>query len=184
MESIDAQQRFEEMYRRTYSAVLAYCLRRFSADTARDVVAEVYLVAWRRFDDLPDAPLPWLIKTASLTTRSMLRTDLRQDRLAARIATVHPPGAVPDVAEGVAQRAQVWRALNLLTPGDRELLILTAWDDLDTASVAAVLDCTQIAVRVRLHRARRRFSVLLHDNGALAAMPAQATIAARARECS
>lgn len=45
MDSIDAEQRYEEMYRLTYPVVLRYCLRRLPADAARDAAADVFLVA-------------------------------------------------------------------------------------------------------------------------------------------
>ena len=58
MDSIDAEQRYEEMYRLTYPVVLGYCQRRPPADAARDAAADVFLVAWRRFETVPDPALP------------------------------------------------------------------------------------------------------------------------------
>ena len=54
--------RFERLYDRHHAHVTAYCRRRVSADRVEDLVAETFLVAWRRIDDVPDgeAGLPWL----------------------------------------------------------------------------------------------------------------------------
>lgn len=161
MDSIDAEQRYEAMYRLTYTVVLRYCQRRLPADVARDATAEVFLVAWRRFETVPDPALPWLIKTASLTVKGYGRGADRAARLVAKVAVVDPPPAVQDHADAVADTARVRAALAELSEQDRELLMLTSWDDLDTATAATVLDCSRAALRVRLHRARRRLAVLL-----------------------
>lgn len=59
--------RFEQLYRETYPALLGHLLRRVSGPTAAaDVLAETYLVAWRRIQDVPvggDAR-PWLFGVA------------------------------------------------------------------------------------------------------------------------
>lgn len=174
MDSIDDEQRYEAMYRLAYPVVLRYCQRRLPADTARDVAADVFLVAWRRFDTVPDLALPWLLRTASLTVRGDGRRSDRAARLAAKVASVDPPAAVPDHADAVADRERVRAALAGLSEQDRELLMLTSWDDLDVATAAAVVGCSRAALRVRLHRARKRLANLLvtQPSGAAPAAPA------------
>ena len=58
-------------------------------------------------------------------------------------------------------------ALTRLSPADQEVLRLAAWEQLDTAALAYVLECSEVAARVRLHRATRRLQqvVLLHRAG-------------------
>lgn len=50
----------DEWYRLVYAShatgLLAYYLRRVHPDDAHDLVAEVFLVAWRRRLSAPDAP--------------------------------------------------------------------------------------------------------------------------------
>lgn len=176
MGSVDEEQRFEEMYGRCYPAVLSFCRRRLPADAARDAAADVFLVAWRRFDELLDPPLPWLIATATLTVRSCSRGETRQARLASRIETVDPPADVSDHADRVAERHRVAKALGLLAESDRALLLMDAWDDLGTAAMSAVLGCSRAAVRVRLLRARRRLARALDDHSvAVPKAPSAAT---------
>lgn len=48
-----------------------------------------------------------------------------------------------------------------LSPRDQEVLQLIGWEQLDQAAAARVLGCSVTAVKVRLHRARRRLAALL-----------------------
>jgi RNA polymerase sigma-70 factor (ECF subfamily) len=51
-------------------------------------------------------------------------------------------------------------------PADqRELLALVAWEELHSRQIATVLGCSTNAVRIRLHRARRRLAVELEREG-------------------
>src|SRR5271166_3869306 len=81
-----AQELGEELFRVHYAAVLAYVRRRAPAESVDDVVAETFLVAWRRLERVPvDEPLPWLLGVA----RNVLATDRRgsgrRTALAARL---------------------------------------------------------------------------------------------------
>jgi RNA polymerase sigma-70 factor (ECF subfamily) len=48
-----------------------------------------------------------------------------------------------------------------LSDRDREAILLVAWEELDTASAAAVLGCSRAAFAVLLHRARRRLATAM-----------------------
>lgn len=77
-------QRFEELYRATFAAVFAYCVRRVDprADVD-DVVSEVYAAVWRRLDDALDAdvPLAWIYGVAYRTIGNRRRSAARSLRL-------------------------------------------------------------------------------------------------------
>ena len=60
----ERQRAFEELFATHYWAVRGYVLRRCRASVADDVLADTFLVAWRRFDSVPDDPLPWLLGVA------------------------------------------------------------------------------------------------------------------------
>lgn len=54
MDETDSRHRFEAMYRHTYEQILGYAMRRCSSpEDAADVVAETYVIAWRRIGELP-----------------------------------------------------------------------------------------------------------------------------------
>lgn len=59
--------------------------------------------------------------------------------------------------EEVVERLAVFDALQSLSHDDQEVLMLTAWDDLDRSQAAAVLGCSPATYRMRLSRARKRF---------------------------
>jgi RNA polymerase sigma-70 factor (ECF subfamily) len=56
--------RFAGLYETHAGAVLAYARRRCGTDEAEDVLAETFLIAWRRQDDVPPDALPWLYAVA------------------------------------------------------------------------------------------------------------------------
>jgi DNA-directed RNA polymerase specialized sigma24 family protein len=62
-----------------------------------------------------------------------------------------------------------------LPPADQELLALAAWEKLTTRQIAAVLGCSRNAVRIRRHRARRRFTALLAGDQAAPSIDGRAT---------
>ena len=153
---------FEELYHAHYAALLRYGTRRVGHDTAKDVVAETFLVAWRRPDEVPlDDPLPWLYATARRVLANHLRSETRRGRLDERIGAVGDSPVEADHADGVAVRADVRRALAELPEVDQEVLMLTEWDGLSAQHAAEVVGCTLSAFKVRLHRARRRLAVRL-----------------------
>jgi RNA polymerase sigma-70 factor (ECF subfamily) len=129
------------------------------------VVAETMTVAWRRIDEVPegDAARLWLYGVARHVLANARRGARRRVRLGERLRR-DVRAQVPDVAPGVAQRIEVRRALAALSPDDRELLQLTAWEGLGPAEVATVLGLSAVAVRSRLHRARARLREVLTDD--------------------
>ncbi|HEV2811425.1 MAG TPA: sigma-70 family RNA polymerase sigma factor [Acidimicrobiales bacterium] len=159
------RERFELLYAAHYDRVLAYTLCRARVDAARDATAETFLVAWRRFTDVPDDPLPWLIGVARRCLADQRRSTSRRNALAVRLrmTTELPTAWDDDPADAVAERDQVVAAMRRLSPGDGELLRLIAWDGLSSAQAAQSLRCSRATFAVRLHRARRRLA------GALAA---------------
>lgn len=146
--------RFERVYRDHAAAVLAFALRRSSPDEAADVTAETFVVAWLRLDEVTDGQeLPWLYAIARRALSTQRRSSTRQDAIAARVAFERGDQTVG----GPDQTASpVIRALAELRQDEREVLMLTAWEELSSKEAAAVIGCSPIAYRIRLHRARLR----------------------------
>jgi len=176
----DAQRiaRFDELWHELFPRVLGYALRRTEAEEARDVVAETFLVAWRRLEAVPhgDEALPWLLATArkQLANRRR-REDTRQRHIEGPRASLarDPAEGVGDPAEGVADRAALAAAFDRLSEVDRETLALIAWDGLRPREAAIVLGCSAATFAVRAHRARRRLAALLADGDGAPALDAQ-----------
>jgi RNA polymerase sigma-70 factor, ECF subfamily len=158
----------EDVFRAHHRAVLAYAARRVPRDEADDVVAEVFAAAWRHRAHVPEEPLPWLYRTAAHHVLHRRRSTARRSRLADRLGGLGGDGplAAPvdptdDVVARIDAAARVARVLDALPPRDAEILRLSVWEELDAASIAYVLSISPSAVRVRLHRARRRAEHLL-----------------------
>jgi RNA polymerase sigma-70 factor, ECF subfamily len=147
--------RFNQLYEEHFDAVRAYAWRR-DPDTSDDVVAETFLVAWRRLDEVPSDAAPWLFGVARNVRLNLLRGDRRREALADRLRT-----AASAQAEPTDERGALAGALASLSERDREVILLTAWEGLDHGEIAAVLGCSRTAARVRLHRARRRLAAAL-----------------------
>ena len=141
------------MYQRHAPAVKAYVQRRADRASADDVLAEVFLVCWRRFEDVPQDPLPWLLAVARRVLSTQRRSRRRREALVDRLAldAAEPPDAYAAIGDGVLAGA-----LARIGEEDRELLLLIAWDGLTPSQVAVVLGAKAGTVRVRLLRARRR----------------------------
>jgi RNA polymerase sigma-70 factor, ECF subfamily len=153
-----ARRRFEELFDAHYAELTRFATRRVGADAAGDIVAGTFLIAWRRFDELPpDHARAWLYSTARQVIANELRGRARRERLTARAAA---SGAthVADHASRVDEQIGVRAVLAELSPTDQEVLRLIEWDGLEVAEAARVLGCTPTAFKVRLYRARRRFA--------------------------
>jgi RNA polymerase sigma-70 factor (ECF subfamily) len=152
--------RFESLFRAHAGAVRSYALRRTDASTADDVVADVFLVVWRRLDQVPEQPLPWLLGIARRVLANSTRGASRRTALTERLSATATPGAT---AATQPSDLGVACALRALRERDRELLLLIAWDGLTPAEAAAALGLGRGAFAVALHRARRRFARLLAE---------------------
>lgn len=154
---MEARARFRRLFEEQYDAVLAYASRRTEPGHAEDAAAETFLTAWRRFDDLPDDPLPWLYGTARRVLSNQRRSAGRRDAVVERIR-LHDAPAAPDHADEVADRSELLEAFRRLSERDREVLALVAWEDLSAERAASALGCSVSTFWVRLHRARRRLA--------------------------
>lgn len=148
-----------------FDAILAYARRRtLQLSDAEDVVAETFVVAWRRLDQLPrnDAEyLPWLYGIARRVLANQHRARLRRQRLLERLRSVPWWRASSPLADAT----DVTDALATLPVTDQEVLRLVAWEELSHAEAALVLGISANAVGIRLHRARRRLAAAMKGSG-------------------
>ncbi len=153
-----ADRHFREMYAAHGAAVLTYFKRRTDAETARDCTAETFLVAWRRIDEVPPEPLPWLYGVARNVLANQSRSRRRMARLVGKLAGMGPESS-PDPEMVVVRRADetaLVEAINRLRPPDREILLLACWEELPHAEIGEILGCSAHAVDQRMYRATRR----------------------------
>jgi RNA polymerase sigma factor (sigma-70 family) len=120
-----------------------------------DVLAETFLVLWRRLDDVPtDDPLPWAYGVARRCLANAQRSARRQLSLVERIGRLDPPLPTPPEEE----HPELHAALGTLPAVDREVVMLWAWEELAPREIAAVTGMTANAVSIRLHRAKKRLA--------------------------
>lgn len=150
------------MYRSHVDAVWGYVARRLGTDLASDVVAETFRIAIEhldQFDPERGSQRAWIYGIATNQLRRHWRTESRRLRATAR----HASGQVPaqDEAQHVADRLdaadeteRLHAAVANLSPADRDLLVLIAWEGCPHHEVAAILGIPPGTVRSRLHRIR------------------------------
>lgn len=150
--------RFRAVYEATYDDLLSFAQRRVHPTHAEDVAADVFLVAWRRLDDMPHQVVdarPWLFGVARATMLNHRRGERRRDALAVRIADVTATDGARGHDELSAHRLDLASAWKRLSAAEQEVISLAVWDGLDSAGAGVVLGCSPTAYRLRLSRARR-----------------------------
>lgn len=159
MSTIDEEQ-FSAVFDRFSPAVLSYLLRRTDRANAEDALSETFLVVWRRRDEFPREPLPWLYAIARRVLSNQARSHARRAALDARLAQTSLMDPWVDAHESSISDPTM-AALTALSPTDREVLLLHAWEELSRDEAAQVLGCRPATYAVRLHRASKRFKAAL-----------------------
>jgi len=159
-ENSKREERFNRLFDEHFEAVRRYVWRR-EPSLADDVVAETFLIAWRRLDDVPEAARPWLIGVARNVRLNLRRGAHRQQAVTERLTDTTTAGTA--TAEVPREAEVVHAALAMVPVRDREVLLLAVWDDLDRAAIAEVLGCSKANASLRLHRARRRFAAAVDE---------------------
>lgn len=158
-------ERMDAVYQAHFTAIRAYCMRRLSVAEANDAIAEVFLTAWRRIEDLPqgDGALPYLYGIARNKVLNSRRSVGRRSRLAARansMASDSPPSP-ETIVMARAEADAIDAALRTLRPDDQEIIQLRAWEELTGPQIAEVLGISTAAAHKRLSRALDRLSAQL-----------------------
>ncbi|TYP87854.1 RNA polymerase sigma factor [Blastococcus xanthinilyticus] len=167
------QREFEALFRETRGPLLGYLTRRAPGEDAADLLAEVYLVAWRKRAELPpgEERRLWLYGVARRLLAEHHRLAVSRDAADREAGTA---GVLRRGADDDRRDVAVRQALDALSDLDRELVTLTSWEGLTPAEAARVVGITAGTARVRLHRARGRLArqpalrALLDDPGGAA----------------
>jgi RNA polymerase sigma-70 factor (ECF subfamily) len=153
--------RFDALFREHHPAIQAFARRRVPPEVVDDIVSETFLIVWRRLDDVPEAPLPWMLGVARNAVGTEWRGLARRERLWLKAQS----GRIESRNHGEpeSEDGRVSAALAVLRERDREALTLVAWDGLTPTQAAAVVGEPPARFRQRLHRARRRLRAELAD---------------------
>jgi RNA polymerase sigma-70 factor (ECF subfamily) len=158
------EDRFARLVHEHSGAVGNYLRRRLyplSPSDLDDLVEETMIVVWRRIDSVPtDAELPWMLGVARNVLRNARRAKNRRSAVESRLA---PAPDDASAEEHVIADESMRHALESLPDDDREILLLNAWDGLDTHALGVYFVISTNAAAVRLSRAQHRFRELLNE---------------------
>jgi RNA polymerase sigma factor (sigma-70 family) len=144
---------FIAIHKGNYPRVYKFVRRRVeSAELAEELTADVFRVVWQKWDDAPQADIAWQFAVARNLIGNAYRSRDRQLALQEKLQ-----GMAVLRFDGESGNVAVQDALAGLREKDRDILQLAYWDELSTAEIAAVLQCSESAAKVRLHRARAAF---------------------------
>jgi RNA polymerase sigma-70 factor, ECF subfamily len=152
----DRARRFEQLIADVHDPLERYLRRRAPRHDADDVMGDVLLTLWRRLDAVPDtSPLPWCYGVARRALANHRRGNRRRLQLVAKLGAQPPAHFDPD---GAVDHPELAAALAAVSPDDRELIALWAWEGLEPREIAVVLDTTPNAVSLRLTRVKKKLA--------------------------
>jgi RNA polymerase sigma-70 factor (ECF subfamily) len=161
--------RFREAFDDYFDAITRYCFRRLPQSNANDAAASVFVVVWRKIDEMPegDETLPWLYGVARNEVRTFRRSLRRSTALRVKLSgqPTYPPAGPEAVVIRNDEQAQLVRALNTLGSSDQEILRLRAYENLQINQIATVLGCTPEAAKKRCSRATKRLRDAVDRSG-------------------
>lgn len=154
----DRERIFRSLYEAVYPDLLRFAQRRTGPAHAEDVVADAFLVVWRRLDEMPPThgqARAWIFGVGRNILLNTHRGERRRRALGVRLAnaTTLPPSDI--VTEGVVSRVDLGEAWRRLTEVQQEALSLAVLEGLNAPEAATVLGISPVAFRLRLSRARR-----------------------------
>ena len=160
------RERFRILYNDLYDDLWRYIQRRsINTEEARDTLSEVFLVAWRRLEDIPagkEARL-WLFGVARNLVKTSWRKRKRSGDLLVRIGSEMSTRVTTDEELDNSGVFKIVKALQFLSENDQEILRLLAWEDLSHKEISVVLGCSENAVAIRIRRARVRLMKVLQS---------------------
>lgn len=153
---------FERLFREHFDTILAFATRRSDPATAHDVASEVFLIAWRRLEEVPDglAARSWLYGCAHRVLSNKRRGVARERALIEKIRASSPTISV-GFDEASIDSDRLRAAIQTLSDSDREVLALVTADGLSHREAAQVLGVRENTFTVRYQRARRRLRAAL-----------------------
>ncbi len=172
--SLDAPGMFGALFDRHATTLFRYFVRRVGPADADTLLGDTFRIAFERrasFDVSRPEARPWLYGIATNLLAQHRRREARRINATARLVTASA-SAPADIGDEVAARldaSDLWplvaAAIAALPEGERDALLLFAWEDLSYDEIAAALDVPVGTVRSRLNRARGRLRELAGEGG-------------------
>ena len=155
----------EELYRKYHRGALLYCTTLCGdPHLAQDIVSEAFVKAYLSLpEDIPSFRY-WLLRVC----KNLWYDHLRKGKQAT--VTKLPPaltdGTTPEDAYIRKEMLRcLWRAIGILSPGDRELLTLYYFSGVPLQEAARLLGKSYPAVRQRMTRLRQTLKQEMEEHG-------------------
>jgi RNA polymerase sigma factor (sigma-70 family) len=149
---------FDDLVRTHAASVSNYLRRRIyplPATDLDDLLAETFIVVWKREGDVPQgAQLPWILGVARKVLANAQRT---QRRRLPREHQGYTDRALPPAEDAAVAQDTLDTALAALTGDERDILLAQVWDGLTSSDIAVLYGLTPNAAAIRLSRAREKF---------------------------
>ena len=154
----DAHARFTALVREHQRGLFAHVRVVYPHVDADAVVNDTFTAAWQRIDDIElDGAATWLRATARYIVQNRRRGERRWQALNDKVARLDPVAYAPPPDHDAGIELQmVMEALASLSSSDREVLLMTAMDDLSPEDVGEILGVRANAAKVHVSRARAR----------------------------
>lgn len=149
-------------------AIHGFVYRRVGAVLAEELAAETFVRAFEartKWRDEGSGALPWLYGIAANVVHRSRRAERRMLAAYARAAALEPLAFFDEPSEerldAASFSAALVDALENLNEGDRDILLMHAWEELSYKQIAEALDIPVGTVSSRLSRARARVQAAL-----------------------
>jgi RNA polymerase sigma-70 factor (ECF subfamily) len=167
--SLESSAAFGELFDRHATTMFRYFVRRVGPDEADSLLGELFRIAFEKrsgFDTERAEARPWLYGIASNLLARHRQGEARRLDATARLvntATAASDGFAEVDARLDAPRrwGDVAAAIATLPQGERDTLLLFAWEGMPYDQIATALDVPVGTVRSRLNRARGRVRELV-----------------------
>lgn len=137
-----------------------------NSEEATDAVHDAFVKVLNKpqaFDASKGSLTPWFLRIVRNHCIDLIR---RRHPGTVEVDELKHPGPGPEQSLEVSQRElELQRALNRLSAGQRQIIVLRDYLDLAYAEIADVLEIAQGTVMSRLHRARLALKEELTSNG-------------------
>jgi RNA polymerase sigma factor (sigma-70 family) len=170
--SVESPASFGELFDRHATTLFRYFVRRVGPDDADSLLGELFRIAFERresFDTARAEARPWLYGIASNLLARHRRGEARRLDTTARLVNTSIPAS--DLFSEVDARLDASRrwtdvaaAIAALPQGERDTLLLFAWEGMPYDQIAAALEVPVGTVRSRLNRARGRLRELVGES--------------------
>jgi RNA polymerase sigma-70 factor, ECF subfamily len=154
---------FDQLVLRFHRPVLRFCWRLLRSADAEDVAQDTFVrafVHFERFD--PERPvLPWLMAIARRLCFDVLRRRKVMAGLEAMPVSDHTAPSAEREASAREELRRLDRALDALSEGPREAIILFHIEEMSYRDIAAALEVPVGTVMTWLHRGRAQLKAAL-----------------------